>query len=311
VSSKIFLSYRREDSAGQAGRISDRLVRAFGNGAVFMDVHDIRPGINFVEQLKNEVVSCDAFLAVIGSRWLDAQENGQRRLDDPNDFVRIEISTALKRDILFIPILLDGTKIPPANALPNDLKELSVRNGFELRHTTFREDLDRLVRLLDGLLRRKWLTAQIFTYVNVLGSSAMAALSFAIWVAGVIAVPPLLHSAPTNLDPYYTLFIAIAANVVLTSLAYISPLLRWPIASGLIAFWSSLAAMAVTFSRYPVAKTEEVFIWYPFTIYDPRISAYYILAHYLFICFCIASALFALLALVIVKRRRRWIASER
>lgn len=146
---RIFLSYRREDCAGEAGRLSDRMRHEFGDGCLFMDVDGIRLGVDFVKKLTQEVTSCDVLLAMIGPRWTDLRdERGNRRLDDPSDFVRIEISTALQRDITVIPILLDGTKIPRANLLPDDLKPLAVRHGLDLRNNSFHADLDRLVREL-------------------------------------------------------------------------------------------------------------------------------------------------------------------
>ena len=93
---KVFLSYRRDDAGGYAGRVEDRLVRDFGPEILFMDVDNIPIGKNFVKVLRDEVAKCEVLLAVIGPHWLDARnEDGKRRLDDPNDFVRIEIATAL------------------------------------------------------------------------------------------------------------------------------------------------------------------------------------------------------------------------
>jgi hypothetical protein len=112
---KIFLCYRRDDAAGDTGRVHDRLAKTFGYKNIFMDVDGMRLGTNFVKQLTAEVERCDALLAVIEPNWLDARdEEGSRRLDDPHDFVRIEIGTALQRDIPVIPILLNGTKMPRA-----------------------------------------------------------------------------------------------------------------------------------------------------------------------------------------------------
>jgi TIR domain len=144
---KVFLSYRREDSAAAAGRLSDRLTAELGDNNVFMDVDGIPLGADFVERLRQEVSSCDALLAVIGPRWLDiADEAGDRRLDNPNDFVRVEIAAALQRDIPVIPILLDGTKIPRVDRLPDDLKQLSRRNALDVRHASFHADVSRLIR---------------------------------------------------------------------------------------------------------------------------------------------------------------------
>jgi hypothetical protein len=151
---KVFISYRRDDSAGYAGRVMDRLDREVGRDLVFMDVDAIPLGTNFSKVLHEEVAKCGVLLAVIGLNWLDARdEHGNRRLDNPNDFVRIEIAAALQRSIPVIPILLDGARIPKADQLPEDLKELALRNGMEIRHASFQDDMNRLIRGLkeDGV----------------------------------------------------------------------------------------------------------------------------------------------------------------
>ena len=113
MSKRIFISYRRDDSAGHTGRVFDRLRGEFGQDALFMDVDAIPLGANFVQVLRAEVAKCDVLLAIIGPAWLDARDDdGNRRLDNPIDFVRVEIATALQRDIPVIPILLDGTRMP-------------------------------------------------------------------------------------------------------------------------------------------------------------------------------------------------------
>jgi TIR domain len=146
---KVFISCRRDDSAGSAGRVHDRLEREFGRDLLFMDVDAIPLGVNFVKVLREEVAKCDVLLAVIGPNWLDAHDkDGHRRLDDPNDFLRIEIATALQRDIPVIPILVDGAKVPRADRLPKDLEKLEQRNGLEIRHASFHGDLDKLIKAL-------------------------------------------------------------------------------------------------------------------------------------------------------------------
>ena len=143
---KIFLCYRRDDSAGDSGRLHDRLALEFGDKNIFMDVDSMRLGQDFVNRLTAEVQSCDALLAVIGPNWLDARdEEGNRRLDNPDDFVRIEIGAALQRDIPVIPILLNGTKIPRADKLPPELQKLARRSALDVRHGSFRSDTDRLI----------------------------------------------------------------------------------------------------------------------------------------------------------------------
>ena len=128
---KLFISYRRDDSAGHAGRVRDRLEREFGADLLFMDVDAVPLGVNFVKVLRDEVTKCDALLAIIGPNWANVLDNnGHRRFDDPNDFVRIEIAAALLRDIPVIPVLLDGAVIPKAENLPVELQEFAIRNGL-------------------------------------------------------------------------------------------------------------------------------------------------------------------------------------
>jgi TIR domain len=153
MTAQVFVCYRRDDSAAFAGRVQDRLAQEFGRDLLFMDVDAIPLGVNFVTALHEAVAKCEVLLAVIGPNWLEARDDsGARRLDDPNDFVRIEIAAALQRDIPVIPILLDGARVPKADELPRDLGELSMRNGLDVRHASFHNDIDRLVRNLKGQL---------------------------------------------------------------------------------------------------------------------------------------------------------------
>jgi TIR domain len=149
MAAKVFISYRRDDSAGHAGRIHDRLVRDLGRSRLFMDVDNVPLGENFVEFIRAQVASCNVLLALIGPNWLDAtDESGNRRLNSPHDYVRLEVATALQRNIPVIPILLDGARIPTSDQLPSDLAGLSLRNGLETRHSSFHSDMDTLVRSL-------------------------------------------------------------------------------------------------------------------------------------------------------------------
>src|SRR5579862_6140147 len=141
---KIFISYRRDDSAGYAGRLHDQLAQEFGLDQLVMDVDSFQLGVNFVKALREEVQKCDVLLAVIGRNWLDARdENGDWRLANPHDFVRTEIAAALQRNIRVIPILLDGTRMPAADQLPAELRELAQRNALDLRHASFRRDIEK------------------------------------------------------------------------------------------------------------------------------------------------------------------------
>jgi TIR domain len=146
---KIFICYRRDESAAAAGRVHDRLEREFHRDLLFMDVDTIQLGENFVHVLRAAVGQCDVLLAVMGPNWLNAiDEEGKRRLDNPSDYVRIEIAAALQRHIPVIPILLDGAIIPKAAALPKDLEELPHRAALDVRHASFQGDMDRLIQAL-------------------------------------------------------------------------------------------------------------------------------------------------------------------
>ncbi|WP_374990968.1 Clp protease N-terminal domain-containing protein [Hyphomicrobium sp. LHD-15] len=156
MTKKVFISYRREDSSGHTGRVHDRLEKEFGKELIFMDVDAIPLGVNFVKYISDEVGKSDVMLAIIGRDWLNAcDENGRRRLDNPNDFVRIEISTALQRDIPVIPITVGGAPMPRVETLPEPLKELAFRNGLDIRHSSFHSDMDKLVKSLRRRLGRQ------------------------------------------------------------------------------------------------------------------------------------------------------------
>ena len=145
----IFLSYRREDTEGQAGRLYDDLVAVFGSDSVFMDVAAIQPGRDFRKSIDQSLNSCGVFLSLIGKSWLTAKDtSGQRRLDDPADFVRIETGAALKRDIPVIPVLVQGASAPKPDQLPDDLKELAFRNAVELTHARWASDIQVLIKAL-------------------------------------------------------------------------------------------------------------------------------------------------------------------
>jgi hypothetical protein len=150
---RIFLSYRREETAYPAAWLYDRLADRFGDGQVFKDVDSIELGDDFVEVLTTAVGSCDVLLAVIGLRWLDAtDEDGRRRLDDPDDFVRLEIEAALARNVRVIPILVDGARMPRATDLPPSLVRLVRRQALELSPNRFELDTSRLLRVLEKTL---------------------------------------------------------------------------------------------------------------------------------------------------------------
>lgn len=154
---RVFISYRRSDSADVTGRIHDRLVAHFGEGNVFQDVEDIPLGMDFTENVLDVIGKCDALLAIIGDKWLTAvDEKGGRRLDRPDDYVRNEIESALGRKIPLIPVLVGRAEMPGPDVLPDSLRKLSTRNAIHVRpNPDFRPDMTRLIEGLEELFARK------------------------------------------------------------------------------------------------------------------------------------------------------------
>jgi len=145
----IFISYRRDDTEGEAGRLFDDLTRSFGENSVFMDVDGINPGMDFRKAIDDNVSSCGVLLAMIGPTWSTIQNSGgERRLDDANDFVRVEIASALGRNIAVIPVLVHDAKMPRPGDLPENLKELAYRNSVEITHARWNSDVSLLIAAL-------------------------------------------------------------------------------------------------------------------------------------------------------------------
>jgi hypothetical protein len=150
----VFISYRRDAGAGYAGRIADTLVEHFGTDKVFRDLDSLEPGLDFAEAIERAIESSEVLIAVIGKNWLTATDSaGQKRLENPDDYVRAEIATALKRNIRVIPLLIQGAAMPSAEELPDDLAPLSRRNAFEIHDSSWRDDIRRLVTVLDRVIK--------------------------------------------------------------------------------------------------------------------------------------------------------------
>lgn len=151
--SDIFISYRRQDSAAYAARLRADLALRYGDDRVFLDITDLAPGRDFVAQLHQVVHACKSVLVVIGPQWTTARDqNGQRRLDDPADFIRAEVAAALRAAKLVVPVLVGGATMPSREELPEDIQGIRLRNAGVLEDASWDEDLHRFYEVLDPLL---------------------------------------------------------------------------------------------------------------------------------------------------------------
>lgn len=175
---RIFVSYRRDDSAGYAGRLYESLAGRFGRGKVFMDIDTIRPGEDFVKMIREEVAACEALVAVIGPTWLRVSDDHDRpRLQNPGDYVRIEIAHALSSGIRVIPVLVGRAEMPAASALPEDLRALANLHAFEIHDALFHDSLKQLLKEIGpaapwALLKRST-TVLSLSVVVILVSAAL------------------------------------------------------------------------------------------------------------------------------------------
>ena len=147
--SRIFISYRRDETAAWAIMMNERLAERFGADKIFMDMDSIAPGDDFVEVIKSKVGACEVLVVVIGRAWLTCtDESGRRRLDNHDDFVRLEVKAALERGIRVIPVLVNGARPPRPEEVPDDLSPLCHRNALALTDVGYRQDLGRLVDIV-------------------------------------------------------------------------------------------------------------------------------------------------------------------
>lgn len=197
----IFVSYRRGDSEGQARALYIQLADLIGKDSVFMDVDSISLGRDFRQVVQERLESCDLMLALIGPGWMDAKDPaGNRRLENPTDLVRQEIAAALKRNISVTPVLLQGVQMPAPERLPEDIKDLAYRNGFELGHSTWESDVKEMIKRL-GLVEQKAgasartstraqaqtrLSVKLAAFKRIRPFVAVAAITIATGVAGLL-----------------------------------------------------------------------------------------------------------------------------
>ena len=145
---RVFISYRRDDAAGYAGRLEEALEQRLGRGSVFRDVLDIAPGEDFVAAIRARLAGAHTVLVLIGPRWAGDGAAGARRIDQPDDFVRLEVSMALDSGVRVVPVLLPGASMPAEGDLPAPLKPLARRNALSLGEATWDAEVARLAALI-------------------------------------------------------------------------------------------------------------------------------------------------------------------
>ena len=151
---RVFISYRRDDAAGYAGRLEEALERRLGHGSVFRDVQDIPPGADFADLIQERLAGARTVIVLIGPRWAGGQTPGQRRIDDERDFVRLEVQAALESGAGIVPVLLPGAAMPGADSLPPPLRPLARRNALSIADNDWSADVERLVAAIGPTPRR-------------------------------------------------------------------------------------------------------------------------------------------------------------
>jgi hypothetical protein len=288
MAQRIFISYRRDDSRGYAGRLQGDLSRRYSDEHVFRDV-EIPPGADFGEYITGLVDRCNVVLAIIGPGWLDARDReGERRIDKPDDWVRLEIEQALARDgVEVIPVLVDGARLPPREELPESLLALRRRNAFELSDRRWDYDVAQLGQHLDSVLRGTSAlrvrpaglpTTQSASAATPATATAPPAPSapepadhttFAVFTAAAVALLTafpadllahnLVNRAPLDRDNLVTvrdfvlekaIFFGIAGALAALAVGFLSRRSREPIVSFLLGLGAGIVAGAVYAGAY-------------------------------------------------------------
>jgi hypothetical protein len=206
----IFLNYRRDDTAGHAGRLFDRLNWRFP-GRVFRDVTGIDYGLDFTAEIEHKLAACRVLIVLIGKHWLTLKDDeGRRRIDNEDDFVRLEVASGLRRNIRVIPVLVSGAQMPAAADLPPDLQPLAKRNALEITEPDFDNDAQRLIRALEQALgeqppppprepppRRLWKKLLVAAVVG----SVLLGLGVAVVAFFLISLGPSRNDN-LNINPY-------------------------------------------------------------------------------------------------------------
>jgi hypothetical protein len=173
----VFISYRVSDTAGETGRLVDALKNQFEEDQIFMDIDKIEPGVDFTEVISRSLDSCEVMLAIIGPNWEGHDAHGQSRIRKSDDWVRLELSTALKRNIRVVPVLVDGATLPDVDELPEDLQGLTRRQSYEISNKRWRYDTDQLMGFLQhniGVRPKRKITPQPTPVLPTGGNSGMS-----------------------------------------------------------------------------------------------------------------------------------------
>ncbi len=178
---RVFISYRRDDAAGYAGRLEEALEKRLGRGSVFRDVLDIPPGEDFVAAIRARLEGAQTVLVLIGPRWAGGEAPGPRRIDNPGDFVRLEVAVALDSGARVVPVLLPGAEMPAAADLPEPLQALARRNALSLSDTNWAADIGRLAEAI-GLPQRPGVWPWALSGALVAASVAAALCWLKPWV---------------------------------------------------------------------------------------------------------------------------------
>jgi hypothetical protein len=222
----IFISYRRTDAGGYAGRIYDRLTSHFGPALVFMDTAAIPPGADFMQLIEMRIASSSAFVIVIGDDWLAADHTGASRIEDPNDPVRLEVEFAMRSNVRIFPVLVGRARILDASHVPATVKQIASLNAISMTHEMFEESMWRLIRALEPLVgspkpSKKAANVQGGRRVLRLVAVAVAATATTVWLFEALNAT---RDIPFNLGE--TLFVFLVWLGLAASISFIVERLR-------------------------------------------------------------------------------------
>ena len=194
----VFISYRRDDTSGYAGRLYDLLSAHFGKEHVFMDVAAIEPGSDFVSTIEEKVGACDALIALIGKNWMTIKDDqGHLRIANPEDFVSIEVAAALRRNVEVVPVLVGGATMPREQDLPQSLQSLSRRQALELSDVHFNRDAGDLIQALKAPPGSRTARSRTWLMPAVATAGVLLAIAAGAWYSR----PPSRPRAPAGSPP--------------------------------------------------------------------------------------------------------------